>query len=228
MLLFTKFSFVFFFFYRGFCGFHRIILGAPRCSVTIWLYRLTMGGFGILWIADAFIMCCCIDCLRKKTEIKVCTGADGSELDLSIHLKKKADGDRFRKLLNSSLERDPRMSKSSDELQSHHIQMKCPFERCKKKEEFTERDTNINKLSMSVHRLHKDKPKKAKIPASLCCPICWMPWIKCFFRCSWCNVGATDETVHEVYHSHATGTNDISSAPNSDFDSLFKVWCYSG
>ena len=45
---------------------------------------------------------------------------------------------------------------------------------------------------------------------------------------SWCNVGATDETVHEVYHSHATGTNDISSAPNSDFDSLFKVWCYSG
>ena len=79
-------------------------------------------------------MCCCIDCLRKKTEIKVCTGADGSELDLSIHLKKKADGDRFRKLLNSSLERDPRMSKSSDELQSHHIQMKCPFERCKKKE----------------------------------------------------------------------------------------------
>ena len=93
-----------------------------------------MGGFGILWIADAFIMCLCIDCLRKKTEIKVCTGADSSELDLSIHLKKKADGDRFRKLLNSSLERDPRMSKSTDELQSHHIQMKCPFERCKKKE----------------------------------------------------------------------------------------------
>jgi hypothetical protein len=211
----------------GLCGFHRQILGAPRCGVTMCLYRLTLGGFGILYIADAFIMCCCIDKLRMRSELKIVV-KDGADLDLSMKLDKKTDGDKFRTLLHSQLQRDPHMSKSSKNLQVHHIQMKCPFECCKKREEFTERDTSINALSFSVHRVHQDKPKKAKIPPSLCCPICWIPCIKCFFCCSWCMVAATDETVHEVYHSHATKTTDVSSSPNSGFAKLLKIWCIAG
>jgi hypothetical protein len=49
-----------------------------------------------------------------------------------------------------------------------HIQMNCPFECCKKRDECTERETIINSLSMKVHRVHHSKPKKAFIPPSLC------------------------------------------------------------
>ena len=89
----------------------------------------------------------------------------------------------------------------------------------------------------------------------------------CFF-CAGCQVAATSQTVHEVYHSQATQLTDVSSrwvfssfvvlfvvflsilgsislyisysllirccsfflifSPNSDFNLLFKVWCFSG
>ena len=29
----------------GLCGSHRLILGAPRCGIGMWLYRLTLGKF---------------------------------------------------------------------------------------------------------------------------------------------------------------------------------------
>ena len=41
-------------------------------------------------------------------------------------------------------------------------------------------------------------------------------------------VSAVDQTVHEVYHSHATNTSNVSSNPNSDFDKLLKLWCWTG
>ena len=151
----------------GLFGCHRQILGAPRCGFGMWLYRLTLGGFGLLYIADAFIMCLCIDCLRLRSEIRI-TAKGGSDLDLSIQIDKHADGKRFREALNTELSRHPLRSRSQQKLQSHHVQMRCPFECCKKREEFTERDTTIDSLSMSVHRVHKDKPKKAVIPPSLC------------------------------------------------------------
>ena len=112
-------------------------------------------------------MCCCIDKLRIRNEIKVSV-TDGAELDLSMMIDKRTDGERFRTALNAELKRHPDMSRSQAHLKAHHIQMNCPFEYCKKREEFTERDTTIDALSMSVHRVHKDKPKKASIPPSLC------------------------------------------------------------
>ena len=89
------------------------------------------------------------------------------------------------------------------------------------------------------------------------------------FLCAGCQVAATSQTVHEVYHSQATQLTDVSSrlvfssfvilfvvflsilgsislyiisysllirycslflifSPNSDFNLLFKVWCFSG
>ena len=90
----------------GLFGCHRQILGAPRCGIGMWLYRLTLGGFGILWVADAFIMCCCIDMLRMRNEIKVSV-TDGDDLDLSILIDKTTDGERFRNVLNAELRRNP-------------------------------------------------------------------------------------------------------------------------
>ena len=133
----------------------------------MWVYRLTLGGFGLLYIADAFIMCFCISYLRVRNEIRV-AAQDGEELDLSIKIKNRTDGERFRKKLNIELGRHPGKSTSLQSLTSNHIQMNCPFECCKKRDECTERETIINSLSMKVHRVHHSKPKKAFIPPSLC------------------------------------------------------------
>ena len=222
-----------------------------------------------------------------RSEIKVSV-KDGDDLDLRMKLEKKEDGERFRLTLNTELTRNPGISQSAAHFASHHIQKKCPFDCCKKYEEYTEvsffifiiycffffvhvnaflprpprppltfvlnffflfniflffsfsfflllffslftqRDTAINPLSVSVHRVHHSKPKKASIPPSLCCPICWMPCIKCFFCCSFCKVSAIDQTIHEVYLHHATKTTDIASSPNSEFQKLLRIWCMTG
>ena len=51
-------------------------------------------------------MCCCIDKLRMRNEIKVSV-TDGEDLDLSMMINKRTDGERFRTALNAELRRSP-------------------------------------------------------------------------------------------------------------------------
>jgi len=72
-----------------------------------------------------------------RSEIKVSV-KDGDDLDLRMKLEKKEDGERFRLTLNTELTRNPGISQSAAHFASHHIQKKCPFDCCKKYEEYTE------------------------------------------------------------------------------------------
>ena len=106
--------------------------------------------------------------------------------------------------------------------------MTCPLECCKKYEEYTEQDTNIDSVSLSVVETHKTKPKKPTIPPSLCCPICWCSLIKCLCRVCLPTIRATDVHEQDVFHHSGTETTNVYYMPNSDMNSLLRTWLMCG
>ena len=179
------------------------------------------------YLTDCFIMCCCIDRLRTRGEIRI-VGRQRS-VELAMRVKTPKEAEKIKAAIKRELGRMPGCRHHPLlQAQYHHIKLKCPFEFCKKYEEFTEQDTSIDNVSLSVIETHKTKPQKATIPPSICCPICWCSLIKCMCKCCIPDIRATDVHEQDVFHHSGTEMTQVYSMPNSDMSSLLRIWLLCG
>ena len=173
------------------------------------------------------MMCCCIDRLRTKGEVRI-VGRQRS-VELAMRVTTPAEAQKIKTAIKQQLSRMPGC-RNNPLLQAeyHHIKLKCPFEFCKKYEEFTEQDTKIDNVSLSVMETHKTKPQRATIPPSLCCPICWCSLIKRLCRCCLPKIRATDVHEQDIFHHSGTEMTNVYSMPNCDMSSLLRTWLIFG
>ena len=205
----------------GLFGCHRAMLGQkPGCA--LWIYQFTLGYFGIGWLLDSCTMCCCIAKLRTKAELRIALRS--VDADFGVKLRKPEDGDTFRGAIKTELLRNPRVSPDRAKHEYRVVQMDCAFECFKRCEKFTENVTAVDRIAVSVTRITKSKRKRAIIPCSPCCPICWLPCIRCCVP----KIRTVDIEKQEVCHGQGTKSTSVFYESNSDIDSMLKIWALTG
>ena len=196
--------------------------------LLIWAYRVTLGFFGLGYLWDAFVMCCCIERLRTKSEIRIVSRQ--RSIELAMKVKTTKDAEKYRESIKRELVRLPGYRFADPQLNAsfHHIKMNLPLECCAKCEEFTVQDTKIDRVSVAVTETHKTKPQTPRIPVSLCCPVCAAG--PCKLICSFLlpKLRATDVHEQDIFHHSGTEMARVYTAPYSDISSLMKIWCVGG
>ena len=145
-------------------------------------------------------------------------------IELALRAKSPAEAEKIRTAVKRELLRLPRRTASPAVGHYHHVQMTCPLECCKKCEEFTERDTKVDSLSVGVVETHKTKPKAPTIPPSPCCPICWMRCVRCCLP----KIRTTDIHEQDIFHHSGTENIRVTSTPKSDISAMLRIWFFGG
>jgi len=179
-----------------------------------YLYGLTFGCFGVGWIVDTFIICCCLHWLKKKGSVALYFPY--SMFTMKIHKKEDAYDfiNRLGELVSANVH-DERLANGKIYQHRKKYYNQCSDYICGAKQ-FTDFTTVINRDEVSLTEVFNNKTQPCIYP-SLCFPICWMgnvcPFLCCCFR-KCCAVVESKEDKSIIYLKNLNQFNTNQSSCN--------------